>query len=51
MKLINETKKILHLSQLRVTATAVRVGVLVGHSEDVTLELERPLTYCSSTPF
>lgn len=43
-KLIEETKKILHLPELKVTATAVRVPVAVGHSESVTVELEKPLT-------
>ena len=43
-KLINETRKILHLPNLRVSATAVRVPVLVGHSEAVTIDFERPVT-------
>lgn len=40
-KLINETKKILHLPDLKITATAVRVPVMVGHSESVTVEFEQ----------
>jgi aspartate-semialdehyde dehydrogenase len=44
LKLIRETQKILALPNLPVTATAVRVPVLVGHSEAVTLEFERPIT-------
>ncbi len=43
-KLINETRKILHLPALKVTATAVRVPVMVGHSEAITVELERPFS-------
>lgn len=42
LKLIHETKKILHLPNLAITATAVRVPVLVGHSESVTVGLQRP---------
>lgn len=37
MKLVNETRKILGLPDLRVTATAVRVPVTGGHSESVTI--------------
>lgn len=44
MKLINETKKILELPELAVTATAVRVPVVIGHSEAVTLEFEKPIS-------
>ncbi len=43
-KLINETKKILALPDLPVTATAVRVPVMVGHSEAVTVEFAKPLS-------
>jgi aspartate-semialdehyde dehydrogenase len=43
-KLILETQKILHRPDLKVTATAVRVPVQVGHSESVTIETERPIT-------
>ena len=38
MKLVNETKKILADNSLRITATAVRVPVLGGHSENVNVE-------------
>lgn len=41
MKLINETKKILALPNLGVTATAVRIPVLVGHSESVNASFEK----------
>ena len=41
MKLVHETRKILGLPRLGVTATAVRVPVHGGHSEAVNVELER----------
>ena len=42
IKMIEETKKILHNSDLRITATTVRVPVLNSHSESINVELERP---------
>lgn len=44
VKLIRESRKILDLPHLKITATAVRVPVMVGHSESVTVDLERPVT-------
>jgi len=41
MKLINETKKILCDDSIRITATAVRVPVVGGHSESVNIEFEQ----------
>ncbi|QQS30614.1 MAG: aspartate-semialdehyde dehydrogenase [Sphingobacteriales bacterium] len=41
MKLVNETRKILNDYSIQVTATAVRVPVLGGHSESVNVEFER----------
>lgn len=41
MKIVNETRKILDNQELRITATAVRVPVIGGHSESVNLELEK----------
>ncbi len=41
MKLINETKKILRDDSIRITATAVRVPVVGGHSESVNIEFEK----------
>ncbi|TRX36658.1 aspartate-semialdehyde dehydrogenase [Flavobacterium restrictum] len=38
MKLVNETKKILSDNSIKVTATAVRVPVVGGHSEAVNVE-------------
>ncbi len=44
MKLVNETKKILHLpEETPISATAVRVPVYRSHSEAVTIEFEKPL--------
>jgi aspartate-semialdehyde dehydrogenase len=43
-KLRAETRKILELPDLPVSATCVRVPVLVGHSEAVWVELEQPLS-------
>ena len=39
MKLVNETQKILSDKNINITATAVRVPVLGGHSESVNIEL------------
>jgi aspartate-semialdehyde dehydrogenase len=44
LKLIHETKKILSLPNLQITATAVRVPVLVGHSESVTVDCSRAVS-------
>jgi aspartate-semialdehyde dehydrogenase len=44
VKLREETRKILELPELPVTATCVRVPVLVGHAEAVWVETEQPLT-------
>jgi aspartate-semialdehyde dehydrogenase len=40
-KVVNESRKILNLPELRVTATAVRVPVVGGHSESVNIEFEK----------
>jgi aspartate-semialdehyde dehydrogenase len=40
LKLVNEPRKILDLPKLAITATAVRVPVLGGHSESVNIEFE-----------
>lgn len=39
LKLRNETRKIMGLPKLRITATCTRVPVFIGHSESVNLEL------------
>jgi aspartate-semialdehyde dehydrogenase len=43
-KLRAETRKILELPELPISATCVRVPVMVGHAEAVWLELEQPLS-------
>ena len=40
MKMINETRKILHKEDLKVTATTVRVPVINSHSESINIEFE-----------
>jgi aspartate-semialdehyde dehydrogenase len=44
LKVVNETRKILSLPDLRITATAVRVPVVGGHSESVNVELNHSFT-------
>ena len=44
MKMFWETQKILEDKSIRVNATAVRVGVYVGHSEAVHIETKRKLS-------
>ena len=41
MKLVNETRKILADDSLKITATAVRVPVVGGHSESVTVSFKK----------
>ena len=41
MKMVNETKKILGDNAIQVTATAVRIPVMGGHSESVNVEFEQ----------
>ena len=41
-KMINETRKILSLPDLKVTATCVRIPVKFGHGVSVNVELEKP---------
>lgn len=43
MKMYNETRKIMH-SDIRVSATCVRVPVMRAHSESIWVETERPVT-------
>lgn len=40
MKMVNETKKIMGDDSIRVTATAVRIPVMGGHSESLNIEFE-----------
>ncbi len=41
LKMVNETKKILD-SKIKLTATCVRVPVLISHSESVNIQFEKP---------
>ena len=41
MKMVNETRKILHRPDLKITATAVRVPVSNSHSESINVEFEK----------
>lgn len=43
MKLVNESRKILGDNHLKITATAVRVPVVGGHSESVNLSFKNPI--------
>ncbi|MGK2851448.1 MAG: aspartate-semialdehyde dehydrogenase [Candidatus Limnocylindrales bacterium] len=43
-KVVTESRKILHLPDLRVSSTAVRVPVFVAHSEAVHVETVEPIT-------
>ena len=42
LKLVNETRKIIGDNNIAITATAVRVPVVGGHSESVNIEFEQP---------
>jgi aspartate-semialdehyde dehydrogenase len=44
LKMRNESRKMLHLPELRVACTCVRVPVYNGHSVSVNLELKAPLS-------
>ncbi len=48
-KIVNETRKILHLPDLRVVATCVRVPVPVGHGLSVFIETHDPITADEAT--
>lgn len=43
-KMVNETKKIMEDDTIKISATCVRIPVLVGHSESVYVETEKPAT-------
>ena len=44
MKMVNETKKIMHDDSIRITATCVRIPVERSHSEAVNIETEKKIT-------
>jgi aspartate-semialdehyde dehydrogenase len=43
-KIVTESRKILHLPELRISCTAVRVPVVTGHSEAVHVETRDPIS-------
>jgi aspartate-semialdehyde dehydrogenase len=43
-KMLEETRKIMHAPEILVSATAVRVPVMIGHAEAIHIETERPMT-------
>lgn len=43
IKLVNETRKIMHAPDMAISATTVRVPVAIGHSEAVHIELAHPM--------
>ena len=43
-KMVNESRKILHDSELRLASTCVRVPVEVSHCESVTVEFDAPIS-------
>ncbi|WP_088361775.1 aspartate-semialdehyde dehydrogenase [Bacillus cereus] len=43
MKMINETKKILHDDNIEVNATCVRIPVVIGHSESIYVETSKEI--------
>ena len=45
IKMIEETKKIMHDDSLRITATTVRVPVFLSHSESINVEFEKPFEF------
>lgn len=48
-KLRNESRKILHIPNLRVSGTCVRVPVFTGHSLSINVEFERAITPAQAT--
>lgn len=44
MKMVDETRKMLHDEEIKISATAVRVPVLRSHSESITVETKKPIT-------
>ncbi|KPJ74526.1 aspartate-semialdehyde dehydrogenase [candidate division TA06 bacterium DG_78] len=44
MKMLNETRKILDDDSIHITATCVRIPIVCGHSEAVSVEFENPIS-------
>ena len=42
IKMIKETRKIMHAPEIQITATTVRVPVEIGHSESINIQFEKP---------
>ncbi len=42
--MVNETRKIMHAPDIKVSPTCVRVPVFYGHSESIVIETEEPIT-------
>jgi len=43
-KMVEETRKIMHAYDIAISATCVRVPVLIGHSEAVNIEFSQPMS-------
>lgn len=43
-KMVQETRKIMHAEEIAISATCVRVPVLIGHSEAIHVEFTRPMS-------
>jgi aspartate-semialdehyde dehydrogenase len=44
LKIVEETRKIMHAADMAISATCVRVPVFIGHSEAVNIELTDPMS-------
>jgi len=44
LKMVNETRKIMHIPNLMLTCTSVRVPIMRAHSESLNLEFEQEIT-------
>ena len=44
MKMVNETRKIMHLPEAQISCTCVRIPILRAHSESLNLEFENEIT-------
>lgn len=47
--MVNETRKIMHLDNVKISCTCVRVPVLRAHSESLNLEFENEITVEEAT--
>ena len=43
-KMVEETRKIMHVDDMAISATCVRVPVFIGHSEAINVEFSQPMT-------